>query len=245
MLYYASRQEGVVLGTQTDTITNDFAKYRPLLLDMQLYILQMRTLAEGLPESEESTSIYQIGRHGLRMLDAALYALDANQTELPLSTMSTTAVAHDVCQELQGLAQRYGAEVVLDVSGHPAAAYSNPQAVHGAMHALAASMIMSLSSDIPDRRVIVSVHQTRQDKQRLGVFVPSLGISQAALSHASDLSTRSRSAAPSLFAHSSTGVVVSQQLTEAIGSRLRAFRRQGVAGAGFYVPVSPQLSFLG
>lgn len=231
------------MGNQTDT-SNYLGELRPLLLDMHMHVLQMRTLAESLPEGETAQHIYEIGRHGLRMLDSALYALDAQNMELPLTTISAAAVLHDVCQELRSIAQTYGAEVSLEVTGRPAAVYSNAEAIHGAIHGLAANMITSITTETTDRRVVLNVQQTRKGTQRIGVFAPSLTLQQSSVRTSKDLRNRGRSVLPGVFSHSGTGLVISQQLAEALGTQVQAFRHRGVHGAGFYVPVSPQMSLL-
>ncbi len=232
------------MGIETDT-SHYLGEFRPLLLDMHMYMLQMRTLAETLPESETAQGIYDIGRHGLRMLDSALYALDVQNLELPLTTVSATAVLYDVCQELRALAQTYGADVSLEVTGRPAAVYSNAEAIRGAVHGLAANMITAMTTETADRRIVLNVQQTRKGGQRIGVFAPALSLPNASVRASTALRSCGRSVLPDVFSHSGTGLVVSQQLTRAIGTHVQAFRHRGIQGAGFYVSVSPQLSLLG
>ena len=116
----------------------------PLLYDLQTRFLQVRALAEVSKGDKTSLKEIQLlSKHALVTLDYALFAVDALQTELPLTSVSAAAAAQDVAQDLWQLSKTYGVELELDISRRLEPVYANEAALKGALFGLVSSLIVS------------------------------------------------------------------------------------------------------
>lgn len=217
----------------------------PLLYDLQTRFLQVRALAEVSKGDKTSLKEIQLlSKHALVTLDYALFAVDALQTELPLTSVSAAAAAQDVAQDLWQLSKTYGVELELDVSKRLEPVYANEAALKGALFGLVSSLIVSQQPSDKKLRFVIAAQQTAPKTQRLGVYSPDGVIGSNTIRQARKLAGNARSVAPSEVHNSGLGLVVSDQLTQALGSELQRFTHRRQKGIGFYVPMSAQLSFL-
>lgn len=216
----------------------------PLLFDIQTRFLQVRALAEASKGDKSSLrEIELLSKHALSSLDYALFAVDALQTELPLTSVSAAAAAQDVAQELWQLSKTYNVELELDVTKRLEPVYANESALKGALFGLVSSLIVS-GQPGERRRLVIAAQQTAPKTQRLGVYSPEEIIGSGTLKQVRSLAGKARSAAPAEFHNAALGLVISDQLTQALGSELQKFTHRRQKGIGFYVPMSAQLSLL-
>jgi hypothetical protein len=224
---------------------NNLKSISPLLLDLQSHFLQIRALSETSASNPENLNEIQlVSRHALSILDYAMFALDMAQTELPLTTISAAAIARDVTENLRLLAEAYEVDLDLDVTSRLEPVLTNESAAKGALYGLASSLIVSPNSAKKRTRIVIAAQETKPNSQRLGVYSPNLLINPTKIKLSRLLAGKARSAAPTEVHNSGLGLVVSDQLTQALSSKLSRFNHRGNKGIGFYLPMSPQLSML-
>lgn len=229
----------------TDAKSNELIRIAPLLLDLQIYFLQIRALAE--PKNVEEQSLKEIrllSKHALAILDYALFAVDGMQTELAFTTLSAAALAQDVAENLRQLALAYNVDLDLDVTKTLEPVFTNELAAKGVLYGLASSLITASRSSKKRLRLVIAAQETSPSTQRLGIYSPDLIISLRLIKQARMLTGQARSMAPKSLHGSGLGLIVSDQLVVALGSHLKRFVHRGQKGIGFYVPMSTQLSFL-
>jgi hypothetical protein len=220
-------------------------QYSPLLLELQNSFLQIRALAENLTIEDGSINQIQVvARHSLASLDYALFAVDMMQMELPLTSVSASAAAKDVAENLRLLAKAYGISLSLDVTKTLEPVYANEAALKGALYGLASSLITAKRLFGKKAHIVIAAQETTPKMQRLGVYSPDISLSPSTIKLARDLAGRARAAAPKELNHSGLGLLFSDQLAVALGSRLERFTHRGSKGIGFYVPMSSQLSLI-
>ena len=217
----------------------------PLLHDLQTRFLQVRAIAETSAGDKKSLrEIQLLSKHALATLDYALFALDATQTELALTTVSAAAAAQDVAHDLWQLSKTYDVELELDVTKRLEPVFANEAALKGALFGLASSLIIAKKMGGGRSRFVIAAQQTAPKTQRLGVYSPNGMIGPRTVHQVRQLSGRARAVAPSEIHNSGLGLVISDQLTQALGSELQRFVHRGQKGIGFYVPMSAQLSLI-
>lgn len=215
------------------------------MLDMQAHFLQIRALAENNEISPQSLKeIKSLSKHALTTLDYALFAVDALQSELPLTTLSAAAVAQDVAANLKQLANIYGVDIQLDITRTLDPVYTNQSAIKGALYGLATSLITNHQPSSKKAKLVIAAQETSPLSQRLGIYSPDLQIKPSTIKLARTLSGEARATAPKESFDSGLSLLVSDQLTQALGSGLRRFTHRGQKGIGFYVPMSSQLSLI-
>jgi len=166
------------------------------------------------------------------------------QTELPLTTLSVAAAAQDVSSNLKQLAHIYGVDLKLDITQKLEPVFSNQSAIKGAIYGLASSIITSQQPTKKKVRLIIAAQETAPTTQRIGIYSPDIQINQSALKQARKLANNARLLVPSETQMSGLGLLVSDQLAQALGCQLRRFTHRGHNGLGFYVPMSTQLSLV-
>lgn len=217
----------------------------PLLHDLQTRFLQIRAISEVSDGDKKSLhEIQLLSKHALCTLDYALFAIDSMQTEIPLTTVSASAAVHDVAHELWHLSKTYGIELELDVTKKLDPVYTNEAALKGALFGLATSLIIANNTSQNSLRLVIAAQQTAPQTQRIGVYSPDELVGAKALKQIRSLAGKARSAAPSGTHNSGLGLVVSDKLTQSLGTELQRFTHRGHKGIGFYVPMSAQLSFI-
>jgi hypothetical protein len=223
----------------------ELQRMAPLLLDLQTYFLQVRTLTE--PDDVDNQALKEVrllSRHALAMLDYALFVIDGLQTELALTTVSAAAAALGVAESLRQLAGSYNVDLDLDITNKLEPVFANEAAMKGALYGLASGLITGRSANGKRARLVIAAQETAPATQRLGVYSPDIIINPAVVRRARTLAGQARSVAPAEIHNAGLGIVISDQLTLALGSHLRRFAHRGQKGLGFYVPRSAQLSIL-
>lgn len=235
----------MVLTNTSDMGAHGLRQISPLFLDMQTHFLQVRALADSKEISVQSLKeIKLLSKHALNTLDHALFAIDVMQTELPLTTLSAAAAAQDVASDLRKLATAYGVELDIDITKKLEPVYANEAAIKGALYGLASSLITTHQPSKKKVCLVIAAQETAPNIQRLGVYSPDLQISPSTIRLARSLVGQARSMAPTETYNAGLGLVVSDQLVQSLGSKMRRFTHRGQKGLGFYVPISSQLSFV-
>lgn len=238
-------EERVALGSPTFDGANRLQQFSPLLFDLQNHFLQVRALAEISSNDKAAVKeIELVSKHALIALDYALFAIDALQTELPLTSVSAAAAALDVTENLRLLAKAYGVELELDISNKLEPVYANEAALKGVLYGLASCLITANGITNKKPKIVIAVQGTAPKIQRLGVYSPNIIMPTSAIKQARQLAGKVRFVAPKELHHAGLGLVVSDQLAQALGSRLKKFTHRGQMGIGFYVPMSGQLGLL-
>ena len=133
-----------MLAGNTQTEYGDMGFSNPLFLDIQERLLQIKALSEDSKNRAENLKeINVITKCSLQSIEYALFAIRANQTQLPLTTFSASAVAHRVKSELSVLARVYGVELCLDSSPKLDPIFANEMAVRGSLSGLVATLLLS------------------------------------------------------------------------------------------------------
>lgn len=219
-------------------------QFSPLLQDLQSYFLQIRVLAETAGESQQNQDILLVSKHALTVLDYALFAVDAMQTELNLTSVSAAAAAREVTERLRSLAKTYDVDLRVDITKTLEPVYANEAALKGILYGLASSLITSAAKPADKKaRLIIAAQETTPKLQRLGVYSPDIALSPSAIKLARKLAGRARFVAPKDLSNSGLGLLVSDQLALAMGSPLKRFVHRGCKGVGVYLPLSCQLNF--
>jgi len=233
------------LAKSTINNANSTRRLLPLMLDLQSHFLQITALADNKDITEHSLKeIKSLSKHALMTLDYALFAIDALQTEMPFTTLSAAAAAQDVVANLKQLANIYGVEIQLDITKKLDPVYTNQAAIKGALYGLATSLITSHQPTGKKVKLIVAAQETAPNIQRLGIYSPDIQINPSSIKLARSLAGSARAIAPTETFNSGLGLLVSDQLTQALGCGLRRFSHRGQKGIGFYIPQSAQLSLI-
>ena len=104
-----------------------------LLYDLQMRFLQIKAIAETVPlDNSAQQNTVLLTKNALMMIDHAIFAMNTLQSELPLTSVSASALAQDVAHDLYKLAQAYNVEIELDTSKKLEPIYANEAAVRGA-----------------------------------------------------------------------------------------------------------------
>jgi hypothetical protein len=216
-----------------------------LLYDLQMRFLQIKAISETATENiSTAKDTILLSRNALTLIDYAIFAMNALQTELPLTSISASAMAQDVAQDLFKIAQSYNIEIELDTSKKLEPIYANEAAVKGALFGLASSLIAAHPNNGKKSRFIISAQQTSPSKQRIGVYSSDAFIQKDSIKKIERLSFAARASAPKDMYNSGVGLLISRHLVDALGSELTNFTHKKQKGIGFYLPVSGQLSFL-
>lgn len=235
------------MGNTAQPDVGQLRRLSPLLLDLQNHFLQVRTLAESsVADRAALKEIELISKHALIALDYALFAVDAMQTELPLTSVSAAAAARDVAENLRLLAKAYDVDLDLDITKTLEPVYANEAALKGALYGLASSLITANQKTGTNKRckIVVVAQETTPKLQRLGIYSPDIIVPASALKMARNLAYKARFVAPKDLHNSGLSLIVSDQLAQILGGGLKRFIHRGQRGIGFYVPMSGQLGLL-
>lgn len=217
----------------------------PLLLDLQNYFLQIKTIADtDCVTVNDKQDIQLLSKHALMMLDYTLFTMDALQTELSFTSVSTAAAVTDVAESLRLLAKKYDVDLALDITNTLEPVYANEKALKGAVYGLASSLITINKPTGQKIKIVIAAQETSPQWQRVGIYSPDVDILPATIKKASKLAGQARSLAPKSLHTSGLGLVLTDQLSNVLGSSIQRFTHRGYRGVGFYVPLSGQLQFL-
>lgn len=232
------------MGSHNQDITTEMDFYSPLFVDFQEKFLQIKALAENkqsLPQNAEL--IEKISRQGLGILSYVLFAVHANQTELPLTSLSAAAAAQDVTSELSQLAKAYNITLKLDAGKKLEPVYANYSALKGSLYGLLSGLILS-NQNTGKSTITVAVQQTAITTQRIGVYSNDLSINLSDIASAGQLSHKAKMLAPDTSSSSGIGFALAAQLVDRLDSNFKSFSHKRAKGVGFYVPMSRQLTFI-
>ena len=232
------------MGSHNQNITTEMDFRNPLFVDFQEKFLQIKALAEnGQNLQQNAELIEKISRQGLGILSYVLFAVHANQTELPLTSLSAAAAAQDVTSELSQLAKAYNITLKLDAGKKLEPVYANYSALKGSLYGLLSGFILSNQSTSKST-ITVAVQQTATTTQRIGVYSNDLNINMADIANAGQLSHKAKMIVPDSSSSSGIGFALASQLVNRLDSNLKSFSHKRSKGVGFYIPMSRQLSFI-
>jgi len=216
-----------------------------LLYDLQIRFLQIKAIAESNPmDSSVQQNTVLLSKNALMMIDYVAFAINTLQSELPLTSISASALAQDVAHDLYKLAQAYNVEIELDTSKKLEPIYANEAAVKGALFGLASSLISAQQDNSKRTRFVIAAQQTAPNLQRIGVYSADAHIQKESIRKVGHLSQAARASAPKDMHNSAIGLLMSNHLVEALGSELKNFTHKKQKGIGFYLPLSGQLTFI-
>ena len=232
------------MGSHNQDITKEMDFYNPLFVDFQEKFIQIKALAENGQDLEQNAELIEkISRQGLGILNYVLFAVHANQTELPLTSLSAAAAAQDVTSELSQLAKAYNITLKLDAGKKLEPVYANYSALKGSLYGLLSGLILSNQST-GKSTITVAVQQTATTTQRIGVYSNDLNINMADIANAGQLSHKAKMIVPDSSSSSGIGFALASQLVNRLDSNLKSFSHKRSKGVGFYIPMSRQLSFI-
>ena len=212
-----------------------------LLYELQQLLIQIKACNE-VADADSATTVGLLSQHGLQLLHYALFAIEAQQTELALTSVSAAAAVHDVLHELSPLAQSYGATIEFNASPYLEPVFAHETSLKGSVYALVAGMITASTNGIAPR-ITVAVQQTKPKEQRIGVYSNTTPINLAMLRQKT--TNRSMRMDASGGSHrSGLGFMVSQLLAARMETKFAAFAHNQTPGIGFYLPESAQLQLL-
>ena len=215
----------------------------PLFLDFQEKFLQIKALSEADGDSE---LIGKISKQGLDILNYVMFAVHSQQTQMELTSVSAAAAAQDVTSELSRLAKAYGVDLRLEASPKLEPVYANSAAIKATLYGLLSGLITTCQVEpkaSSGPKIIVTVQQTGVFRQRIGVYSGDIDISVSHISKANQL-LGAKMPAPKLTSSSGLGFALANHCVSLMGSNLRGFNHRAYQGAGFYVPMSRQLTLV-
>lgn len=212
-----------------------------LLYELQQLLIQIKT-CNGSNDDDTRMSVELLSQHGLQLLHYALFAIELQQTSLPLTTVSAGAAMHEVVSELQPLAATYGATISFDASPYLEPVYAHKTTLKGSIYALLAGVITSSTNAVAPQ-FTVAVQQTKPNEQRIGVYSDTTPINVSMIKkRRQDHVARMYHAG--LSHRSGLGFTVSQILTDKLETSFVSFEHKNVPGIGFYLPESTQLQLV-
>ncbi len=212
-----------------------------LLYELQQLLIQIKT-CNGSKDGESQLSVELLSQHGLQLLHYALFAIESQQTTLPLTTVSAGAAMHEVVAELQPLAATYGATILFDASPYLEPVYAHKTTLKGSIYALLAGVITSSTNAVAPTFTI-AVQQTKPREQRIGVYSDTTPLSVGMVKKR-QLSRVSRMDTAGMSHKSGLGFAVSQLLAHKLETSFLSFEHREVPGIGFYLPESAQLQLV-
>jgi hypothetical protein len=181
------------------------------------------------------------------MIDFATAYLELNQQEIGFINISSSAIAQDVASSLFKLAKSYNVDLSINVTKKLEPVYTNETAAKGILYGLAASLITKAPEAKLGKKkpiVVIAAQETTPQSQRLGVYSPNIIITPSLVASTSKRILNARSVVPAAFHHSGLGLVISNNLSQALNCPLKRFEHRGNKGVGFYVPMSSQLAIV-
>ena len=223
--------------------------------DLALPLLQVKTSLEvwagenydkkQLAETAEKMSLSVDS--GLQLIEAYRLTLKANDNlTLDYQPVAIGAVLNDVAHHLSAYAQKYGAQLQVDVQGRLTPVLAHQPSLFAALEVLTSSLIraQSAQSKFKQPTVMLGAHRGEENLISTGVFSNVQGLSDKALRNARSLIGRSRQPLPSLPAGAASGVLIADMLCSAMWQPLRSAVHGGLHGLATVAPVSKQLRFV-
>jgi hypothetical protein len=223
---------------QTQTNTTHTAS---LLYELQQLLIQIKT-CNDVADTEGQHTVSLLSQHGLQLLHYALFAIESEQTQLNLTSVSAGAAMHDVLHELAPLAKSYGATLEFNASPYLDPVYANETSLRGSVYALLTGMITSSTNGIAPK-ITIAVQQTKPREQRIGVYSHTTPITLSMLKRRA-ASRTARMDMSGMSHRSGLGFMVSELLTTRMEAKFSSFEHNKAPGVGFYLPESAQLQLL-
>ena len=212
-----------------------------LLYELQQLLIQIKT-CNDVADTDGQRTVGMLSQHGLQLLHYALFAIESNQTQIDLTSVSAGAAMHDVLHQLMPLAKSYGATIEFNASPYLEPVYANETSLKGSVYTLLTGLITSSTNGIAPK-ITVAVQQTKPREQRIGVYSHTTPITLSMLKRKASNRT-SRMDASGLSHRSGLGFMVSQLLASRMDTAFASFEHNSAPGVGFYLPESAQLQLL-
>lgn len=206
--------------------------------------MQIKSCSE-IPGFQNQQIVNNLSKYGLNLLHYALFAIENQQVELPLTSVSAGAAMADVVYELTPLAKAYGATIAFDSSPSLDPVYANETSLKGSVYALVSGLLTGINSSGNNTHITIAVQQTKPKEQRIGIYSNNIPINPSLLKRRLGLLKQSsRMGMPSVTHRSGLGFAVSRELTERLNTKYHSFDHLDNKGVGFYLPESAQLQLL-
>jgi hypothetical protein len=214
-----------------------------LLYELQQLLIQIKT-CNDVGDKESRFIVGDLSKHGLQMLHYALFAIENQQTVLPLTSMSAAAAMHEVYNELAPLAASYGATLHFDASSSLDLVYANETSLKGSVYALVAGIITGARHGVAPS-ITLAVQQTKPKEQRIGIYSDTTEINLRTIRQAlPKADVTQRMGANGKLHKTNLGFAVSTLLTSQLQAKLESFEHKKAQGVGFYMPESAQLQLV-
>lgn len=214
-----------------------------MLYELQQLLIQIKSCSEVAGDNSIK-DINQLSKYGLNLLHYTLFAIESQQSSMPLTSVSAAAALHDVYFELGPLAKAYGVKINFDASPSLEPVYANKTSIQGSVYALVAGLITGINTE-SSANITIAVQQTKPGQQRIGVYSNILALKPSLVNKSlNKLGGPKRMAMPDITHRSGLGFAVSKELAERLNARYHSFDHLKNKGVGFYLPESAQLSLL-
>lgn len=233
---------GVVL-KRVLVITNQTPQTSLLLYELQQLLVQIKSCSE-VNNKDSLQNVNQLSKYGLNLLHYTLFAIETQQTELRLTTLSAAAALNDVYYQLAPLAKAYNVNLNFEASPSLEPVYANRTTIMGSVYALVAGLITGINTK-ERTDITIAVQQTKPKQQRIGVYSNSIAVKPSTINKAlGQLNSVKRMSMPSVTHRSGLGFAVSIELADRLNAKYHSFDHLSSKGIGFYLPESAQLSLI-
>ncbi|HCM51786.1 TPA: hypothetical protein DIS56_01480 [Candidatus Saccharibacteria bacterium] len=184
---------------------------------------------------------------GLQLIEAYRLVLKAGEDlAQEYEPVAIGAVLNDVAHQLSPYAQKYDAQLRVDVQGRLTPVLAHQPSLFVAMQILTSSLIRAQAAQAnpKEQLVILGAHRGEENLISAGAFSNVQGISDRALRTARSLMGKARQPIPNLPAGAASGVLIADMLCSSMWQPLRAAVHSGLHGLVTVVPASKQLQLI-
>jgi hypothetical protein len=216
--------------------------------ELKLPLQQIARQAEfGLLTGEgDLGAIQNTADMAMRLIDNYAFGLRLalEPEQLVVEPVSVSSVLYDSCQELNGLAKRYGVHLDLDIGGRYGPVMANRIGLQSALVSLGAAIIEALPAlESSQLTLHLATHRSRYGIVA-GVYTDSNRLSATALESGRNLHGKSRQPLINLTHTSGAGIFVADHIMRAMHLKLRSSRHNRLYGLGTVLQPNPQMQLV-
>jgi hypothetical protein len=216
--------------------------------ELKLPLQQIARQAElGLLTGENNLNIIQnTADMAMRLLDNYAFGikLAIEPEQLIIEPVSVSSVLYDSCQELNGLAKRYGVQLDLDIGGRYGPVMANRLGLQSALVSLGAAIIEALPAIESNQLTLhLATHRSRYGIVA-GVYTDSNRLTSVALDNGRKLHGKSRQPFLNMTHTSGAGIFVADHIMRAMHLKLRSSRHNNLYGLGTVLQPNPQMQLV-
>ncbi len=228
---------------------NDSSILGALANDLRAPLLQISYLAELAQATGSQTSLSEIeliAKAAMTDIDSLLLGLRSSvgQLELPLQSMSPSAVIYDTLQTLSPYAKRYRCGLNADVQKRTIAMI-NPGALTYVLKSLSQTLI-KLGSGLSTKPMLhLDCHLVKGRPEVQLLFDGEIGeLLKNSVNRAEQFSTVSKITKPQLISSGAASLFVVQQLVDSMQAKLKLISKSNSHGFSLSLMPSNQLSLI-